>query len=74
MQKATSDSSIFTATNFASNDGMIKLYTGFQSYEAFLSFFDFLGPSVNELTYWGEKEYTRKQYRKCKLSSLDHFF
>ena len=74
LQKATSDSSIFTATNFASNDSMIKLYTGFQSYEAFLLFLTFWGPSVNELTYWGEKEYTRKQYRKRKLGSLDQFF
>lgn len=74
LLQATNGQSIFTATNFASNDNMIKLYTGFPSYEAFLSFFDFLGPAVYELTYWGEKGYTRKQSRKCKLSSFDQFF
>lgn len=69
-----SESSIFTVTNFAGNDDMIKLYTSFPSHEAFLSFFDFLGPAVHELTYWGEKEYTRKQHRKRKLSCLDQLF
>lgn len=72
--EAANASAIFTVTNFIGNDELIKLYTGFPSYEAFLSFFDFLGPAVHELTYWGEKEYVRKQQRKRKLSSLDQFF
>ena len=36
---ATNVLSSFTATNFAGNDELIRLYTGFPSYEAFLSFF-----------------------------------
>ena len=36
--------------------------------------FEFLGPAVHELKYWGEKDYERKQQRKRKLSSLDQFF
>jgi len=34
---------------------MIRFYTGFVSYAIFLSFFNFLGPVVNELRYRGEK-------------------
>ena len=49
----------------------MKLYTGFPSYEVFLAFYEFLGPAVDELTYWGDKEFTRKRQRKRKLSSLD---
>ena len=37
------------------DDKLIRFYTGFVSYAVFLSFFDFLGPVVNELHYQGEK-------------------
>ena len=36
-------------------DTLIRFYTGFVSYAVFLSFFNFLGPVVNELRYRGEK-------------------
>ena len=36
-----------------------------------MSFYEFLGPAVDELKYWGDKEFTRKRQRKRKLSSLD---
>ena len=38
LLQATNASSPFTATNFAGNDDLIRVYTGFPSYEAFLSF------------------------------------
>ena len=38
---ATNVLSSFTATNFTGNDELIRLYTGFPSYEAFLSFLSF---------------------------------
>ena len=44
----------FTIELIAKNDNLIKLYTGFTSYSLFLAFYTFLGPSVNELSYWGE--------------------
>ena len=37
------------------DDELIHFYTGFVSYAVFLSFFNFLGPVVNELRYRGEK-------------------
>ena len=36
-------------------DKLIRFYTGFVSYDVFLSFFNFLGPVVNELRYQGKK-------------------
>lgn len=50
---------------------LIKLYTGFPSYEVFLAFYEFLGPSVSNLTYWGDKK--SKSLRKChrKIESID---
>jgi hypothetical protein len=36
-----------------------------------MAFYEFLGPAVDKLTYWGEREFTRKCQRKRKLSSLD---
>ena len=36
-----------------------------------MAFYEFLGSAVDELTYWGEREFIRKRQRKRKLSSLD---
>ena len=41
LLQATNDSSPFTTTNFAGNDDLIRVYTGFPSYEALLSFLSF---------------------------------
>ena len=60
-----------TISDIATNDGLVKLYTGFQCHEDFMAFYEFLGPAVDELTYWGERKFTRKRQRKRKLSSLD---
>ena len=60
-----------TISGIAANDGLVKLYTIFQCHEDFMSFYEFLGPAVDELKYWGDKEFTRKRQRKKKLSYLD---
>ena len=39
----------FSVEDVAGNDDLVKLYTGFTTYSVFLAFYDFLGPSVNEL-------------------------
>lgn len=64
----------FTVESLAGNDKLIKLYTGFSSYSVFLSFYAFLGPSVNELSYWGEADTVSKRPRRRKLTSLNQFF
>ena len=55
------------------DDNLISLYTGFPSYDVLLSFYKFLGPTVNMLTYWGTKRKTQAKYRK-KLDSLNQLF
>ena len=55
----------FCIDNIASNDSLISFYTGFPSHEVFLCFFEFLGPSVHCLNYWGDKG-TSKEKRKKK--------
>ena len=52
----------FRIENIASND---SFYTGFPSYQVFLCFFEFLGPSVHCLNYWGDKD-TQPRQRKRK--------
>ena len=46
-------------------------YTGFKSYVVFLPFFQFLGPAVNKLNYWGSEVTSRKQQCSMKLSPMD---
>ena len=63
----------FRIENIASDDSLIKFYTGFPSYEVFLCFFEFLGPSVHSLNYWGDKK-TAKGKRKKKLNPINQLF
>lgn len=64
----------FRAESINDNDQLFKLYTGFPTYSVFFEFFSFLGPSVNELTYWGDKESAGVRRRQRKLSPLNQFF
>lgn len=71
----TKEKVYFKITDIAENDKLVKLYTGFQSYEILLAFFEFLGPSVSNLTYWGEeKRKTPQKARKRSLDAIDQFF
>ena len=56
----------------AEKDMLIRFYTGFQSYEFLMAFYEFLGPSLNKLQYWGTKVADKK--RKIKLDSLNQLF
>ncbi|CAB4026167.1 Hypothetical predicted protein, partial [Paramuricea clavata] len=38
---------------FKDNPKLFMFYTGFQSYDLFKIFFEFLGPAVNKINYWG---------------------
>ena len=37
-------------------DSLVFFYTGFQTYDLLLTFYEFLGPSVTKLTYCGSKK------------------
>jgi len=70
----TVENTQFRLECIANDDKLIKLYTGFTTCSVFVAFFSFLGPSVNELAYWGDKESAGVRHRLRKLSPLNQFF
>lgn len=74
LQVAVNKRALFRIEDIAGNDKLVKLYTGFPSYEILLSFFEFLGPAVSHLNYWSEKEKEKKCLRRRKLDPINQFF
>eukprot|EP00731_Ephydatia_muelleri_P000826 Em0001g826a len=64
---------VFTIDCIANDDNLIRFYTGFTSYDTFVAFFEFLGPSVTQLDYWGEKD-VRTIRRSRKLDPINQLF
>jgi len=64
----------FRIEDIASRDSLVRYYTGFISYEILLVFFEFLGPSVHNLTYWGSSSTQSGRKRRKKLDPLNQFF
>lgn len=64
----------FSVEDVAANDDLVKLYTGFTTYSIFVAFYEFLGPSVNELAYRGVSQRAQKRQRRRKLDSLNQLF
>ena len=50
----------------AHDDTLISLYTGFPSYDVLLSFYKFLGPAFNALTYWCTSRKTQKTLHETR--------
>ena len=59
----------FRLSQIANDDSLVRFYTGFYSYQLLFFFFEFLGPAVYRLSYWGYSE--RKSNRKRKKMVLD---
>ena len=64
----------FRIEQIAEKDDLIQFYTGFASYQLLLKFFNLLGPSVNQLTYWGDEVHITTCKRKKSLTPLNQFF
>ena len=56
------------------DDHLVSFYTGFPSFAIFLAFFQFLGPVVGKLQYWGGKQNAKKRQRAKKLTPMDQLF
>ena len=74
LQVAMDRRAVFRIDDIAGNDKLVRMYTGFSSFDVLLAFFEFLGPSVNSLNYWGKKEREWKRRRQRKLDPLNQFF
>ena len=64
----------FRLEDIEHDDNLVRFYTGFVSFAIFIAFFEFLGPFVNHLNYWGSKECIRKRQRKRKLDPKNQLF
>ena len=65
----------FRIEQIADEDSLIRFYTGFASYSLLLNFYEFLGPSVYRLTYWGDQARKTNRRRKVMpLSPLNQLF
>lgn len=65
----------FCIEDIQDNDKMISFYTGFVSYQVFSAFFEFLGPVVDNLNYWGSKEQVLQRRRRSrKLKPKNQLF
>ena len=56
------------------DDCLVSFYTGFPSFAIFLEFFQFLGPVVGKLQYWGGKQNAKKGQCAKKLTPMDQLF
>ena len=63
----------FRLEDIANDDSLVRFYTSFPSYEIFVAVFDFLGPAVNKLHYWGT-DAIRSGKRNMKLDPKNQFF
>lgn len=62
----------FRLEDISHSDQLVRCYTGFPSYVVLMAFFDFLGPVVNHIQYWGSKKGLR--CRQKKLDPLNRLF
>ena len=72
-QLASQKPSKFCIEENSHSDSLIHFYTGFHTYALLLAFFEFLGPSVNSLQYWGGKSMCKKK-RRSKLNPINQLF
>ena len=61
----------FSIEQIRDDDKLVSFYTGFRTYSVFLAFFNFLGPAVDKLTYWGRKPSQRHHHRATKVSPVN---
>ena len=67
-------SSKFCIENISTDDQEVTFYTGFPNYICLKACYDYLGPAVNDLKYWGSKDKDAGRGRSRSLSSFNEFF
>ncbi len=74
LKEATTKPQYFRIQHIQGRDKLVRFYTGFVSYVVFLAFFEFLGPVVHHLNYWGSKEGPRQRNRAHKWDPENQLF
>jgi len=69
MQVALANSK-FGIHSLEGDDSLIHYYTEFPSFRVFRAFYAFLGPSVDQLTYWGTDEPKVSRTKLCPMDQL----
>ena len=64
----------FRIEDIKDDDKLVCFYTGFISFKVFQAFFEFLGPAVEHLKYWGEKDGTRERNRLRRINPTNQLF
>ena len=72
--KADATALKFCIENSAKDEQLVTFYTGFPSYASLKSCYDYLGPTVDNLMYWGSKDKDVGHGRSRVLSSFNEFF
>ena len=72
--KSQSKKRQFRIEDIKHDDRLLRFYTGFVSYAAFLAFFEFLGPVVDHFNYWGSKYDIHTRQRSRKLDAQNQLF
>ena len=74
VRDSTAKRQCFRIKHIMHDDKLVHFYTRFISFMIFQAFFDFLGPVVNELNYWGTKKGHRCRRRPQKLDPMNQLF
>jgi len=64
----------FVLKNVAKNNQLITFYAGFPSYESLEACYEYLGPRVSDLPYWGSNNQDVSYGRKRLLSNFNEYF
>ena len=73
-EKAIPSVSPFRIEQIKNDDQLLCFYTGFTSHMIFLTFFEFLGPVVHDVNYWGSKEGQCQRQHIRKLDPMNQLF
>ena len=72
--KADATASKFCIENISKDEQLVTFYSGFPNYATLKSCYDYLGPTVDNLMYWGSKDKDVGHGRSRALSSFNEFF
>ena len=67
---ASANSKLFRLENIKNNDSQVCYYTGFSSFFALKSFYDYLGPAVDHLSYSHDGPIADEQVKRCRSRAL----